>query len=317
MPFNFALIGAAGFIAPKHIQAIHDTKNRLIAAVDPRDSVGILDRSGFDVRFFTEIERFERHLHKLARSSSEQRAHYVSICSPNFLHDAHCRLAMRVGADVICEKPLVISPWNLDPLLELETESSRRIYTVLQLRLHPELVELKRSLDADSSRSRHEVVLTNVTARGNWYHVSWKGDLARSGGLATNIGIHFFDLLIWLFGAVGELKVHRNDASCLSGFLELERARVRWFLSLRPEDLPVHTRRDGLAAYRSIRLDDREIEFSGAFGALHTRVYGEVLAGRGFGIQDARPSIELAHRIRTAELSPLDSEAHPMLRSPG
>jgi UDP-N-acetyl-2-amino-2-deoxyglucuronate dehydrogenase len=311
---NFAVIGAGGYIAPRHLQAIYETGNRVIAAVDPRDSVGLLDRFGFDIRFFTEIERFERHLHKRARGDSSERAHFVSICSPNYLHDAHCRLALRVGADVICEKPLVINPWNLDPLIEMEAESGRKINSVLQLRLHPQLIDLKRALAEDRANRQHDVVLTNVTGRGPWYHVSWKGDAARSGGLATNIGIHFFDLLIWLFGPAVAVKVHARADSRLSGFLELERARVRWFLSVDATDLPGQ-RPAATTAYRSIRVDGRELDFGGAFGNLHTRVYEEILAGRGFGIQEARPSIELTHKIRTADVVPVDRDAHPRLVS--
>ncbi len=312
MTYNFAVIGVGGYIAPRHLRAIRDTGNRLVAAVDPKDSVGILDQFGFDVRFFTEVERFDRHLEKLRRGPGENRVHYVSICSPNYLHDAHCRLALRVGADVICEKPLVINPWNLDALAELEAESGHKINTVLQLRVHPSLLALKAQLD-ESGRGQRDVVLTYITSRGNWYHVSWKGQAEKSGGVATNIGVHFFDLLIWLFGAAGDIKVYHADNKRMSGFIELERARVRWFLSVDPADLSSAVKASGKTTYRSITVDGQEIEFSEGFTDLHTRVYEETLAGRGFGIAAARPSIELTYRIRTAPIVPPDSEAHPLL----
>jgi len=311
---NFAVIGAAGYIAPRHFRAIRDTGNRLVAAVDPKDSVGILDSFSFDVAFFTEIERFDRHLEKLRRGPQENRVHYISICSPNYLHDAHCRLALRVGADAICEKPLVINPWNLDALQELEHETGRRINTVLQLRVHPKLLALREQLQSEASDCQHDVQLTYVTARGGWYHVSWKGSAEKSGGIATNIGIHFFDLLLWLFGPAGESRVYHADPRRMSGFLELERARVRWFLSVDPADLPFAVEPGRRSTYRSITIDGQELEFTEGFTDLHTRVYERTLAGQGFGIEDARPSISLVYRIRTAPLSPRDDVAHPFLR---
>ncbi|HSB01654.1 MAG TPA: Gfo/Idh/MocA family oxidoreductase [Anaerolineales bacterium] len=311
MSKNFAVIGAGGYIAPRHLRAIRDTGNKLVAAVDPKDSVGVLDQYSFDVKFFTEIERFDRHLEKLRRGPEEDRVHYVSICSPNYLHDAHCRLALRVGADAICEKPLVINPWNFDALEELEAETRHRIHTILQLRVHPELIRLKHALQEASGQ--HDVVLTYVTSRGPWYHVSWKGQQDKSGGVATNIGVHFFDLLLWLFGSVGDLKVFYSDTQRMSGFIELERARVRWFLSVDSQDLPFAAKAGGKTTFRSITVDGKEVEFSEGFTDLHTRVYEETLAGRGFGIADARPSIELTHAIRTAPLSPKDECAHPLL----
>jgi len=313
MTYNFAVIGAGGYIAPRHFRAIRDTGNRLVAAVDPKDSVGILDQFGFDVRFFTEVERFDRHLEKLRRGPEENRVHYVSICSPNYLHDAHCRLALRVGADVICEKPLVINPWNLDALTELEAETGRKINSVLQLRVHPALLALKAKLAENPGRGQREVVLTYITSRGNWYHVSWKGQAEKSGGVATNIGVHFFDMLTWLFGAAGDIQVYHADDKRMSGFIELERACVRWFLSVDSSDLPYPIQPGGKTTYRSITVDGQEIEFSEGFTDLHTVTYQEVLAGRGFGLEVARPSIELTYRIRTAPLSPLDSLAHPFL----
>jgi len=312
MPKNFAVIGVGGYIAPRHLRAIRDTGNQLVAAVDPKDSVGILDQYSFDVKFFTEIERFDRHLEKLRRGSEENRVHYVTVCSPNYLHDAHCRLALRVGADVICEKPLVINPWNFDALEELEAETKRRIHTILQLRVHPALVDLRESLQ--SANSKHDVDLTYVTSRGPWYHTSWKGQAEKSGGVATNIGVHFFDLLLWLFGSMNGIKVYHADEKCMSGFIELERARVRWFLSVDKNDLPYPAQVGGKTTFRSITVDGKEIEFSEGFTDLHTRVYEETLAGRGFGIKDARPSIDLTYAIRTAPISPKDNLAHPFLK---
>jgi UDP-N-acetyl-2-amino-2-deoxyglucuronate dehydrogenase len=311
-PKNFAVIGVAGYVAPRHLRAIRDTGNRLVAAVDPKDAVGVLDQYSFDVRFFTEIERFDRHLEKLRRGPEAKRVQYISICTPNYLHDAHCRLAMRVGADAICEKPLVINPWNLDQLAELEEETGHKIHTILQLRVHPQLVKLKQLLE-NAPQQKHDVVLTYITCRGAWYHVSWKGQADKSGGVVTNIGIHLFDLMLWLFGKAGEIRVHHADEKCVSGFIEMERANVRWFLSVDPTDLPFTARPGGKTTFRSITMDGQEIEFSEGFTDLHTRVYEETLAGRGFGIQDARPSIELTYRIRNTPLSLIDEMTHPFL----
>jgi UDP-N-acetyl-2-amino-2-deoxyglucuronate dehydrogenase len=311
---NFAIIGVGGYVAPRHLRAIRDTGNWLVAATDPRDSVGILDQFSFDVRFFTEIERFDRHLEKLRRGPEAERVHYVSILSPNYLHDAHCRLALRVGADAICEKPLVINPWNLDQLAAIEAETGRHINTILQLRVHPALLKLKASLE-ENTGVQHDVQLTYVTARGPWYQISWKGSDEKSGGVATNIGIHLFDLLLWLFGPAADLRVYHADAQRMSGFIELERARVRWFLSVDRNDLPFPAEPGKTTTYRSITVDGQEIEFSGGFTDLHTRVYEETLAGRGFSISDARPSIELTYRIRTAPISPCDDLAHPYLKA--
>jgi UDP-N-acetyl-2-amino-2-deoxyglucuronate dehydrogenase len=311
---NFAITGVGGFVAPRHLKAINDTGNRLVAAADPHDSVGLLDRYSFDVRFFTEIERFDRHLEKLRRGPEPERVHYVSICSPNYLHDAHIRLALRVGAHAICEKPIVINPWNLDALEELEHESGRTVNTVLQLRLHPSLVALKARLDAEPAGRPHEVCLTYITARGAWYNVSWKGSEERSGGLVTNIGIHFFDLLLWLFGPVVAIRLHQRDPERMAGFIELERARVQWLLSTRTADLPFKPQPGVKTTFRSITVDGQELEFSDGFTDLHTRLYETTLAGRGFRIADARPSIELTHRIRLAEVSPAEAALrHPLL----
>lgn len=312
MPQNFALVGAAGYIAPRHLKAIADTGNRLVAATDPHDAVGILDRFTFDVRFFPEVERFDRHLDKLRRGPEENRVHWVSVCSPNYLHDAHIRIALRNGANVICEKPLVINPWNLDGLEELERETGRSVCTVLQLRTHPALIALKDKLAAESTGRKREVVLTYITSRGPWYHASWKGQEDRSGGVATNVGIHFFDLLMWLFGGVQNTELHLCEKSRMAGYIELEHANVQWFLSVDAEDLPVSARTLGRTTYRSIAIDGEEVEFTEGFTDLHTRVYELALAGNGFSIADARPSIALVHRIRTA---PIGSSAprHPRM----
>ena len=313
---NFAITGVGGYIAPRHLKAIQDTGNRLVAATDPHDAVGILDRFAFDVRFFNEIERFDRHLEKLRRGPAEQRIDYVTICSPNHLHDAHIRLALRVGADAICEKPLVINPWNLDALQEIERETGRRVRTILQLRVHPQLVALREQLMADRSK-RHDVCLTYITARGSWYDVSWKGREERSGGIVTNIGIHFFDLLIWLFGAVRSSVVNLRGPHEAAGVLDLERADVRWFLSTNSSDLPFTPEPGKKTTFRSITVDGQEIEFSEGFTDLHTRVYEQVLAGDGFGIDDARPSIELTSAIREAAIQPPGPDAHPKVVARG
>ncbi len=297
---NFAVIGVAGYVAPRHLRAIRETGNALVAAADPSDSVGVLDSFSLGVRYFREIERFDRHLDKLRRGPKADRVHWVSICSPNYLHDAHVRLALRNGADVICEKPLVLNPWNLDALSEVERETGHRVNTVLQLRVHPALIKLKAAIEARQSTSSAEVVLNYVTSRGPWYSVSWKGIEEQSGGIGTNIGIHFFDLLMWLFGPAGRCEVQVRDNTRMSGFIELAKANVRWFLSVSPADLPAGVREGGRSTYRSITVDGNEIDFTEGFTDLHTRVYEETLAGRGHGIADARPSIELAHRLRTA-----------------
>jgi UDP-N-acetyl-2-amino-2-deoxyglucuronate dehydrogenase len=314
MSKNFAIIGVAGYIAPRHLRAIRDTGNALVAATDPKDSVGVLDQYAFDVRYFPEIERFDRHLEKLRRGPMESRVHVVSICSPNYLHDAHIRLALRVGADVICEKPLVINPWNLDPLQELERESGRRINTILQLRHHPAILAMKDSLQTGRMKSKHDVQLTYVTGRGNWYSVSWKGSEERSGGLATNIGVHFFDLLMWLFGGVQRLEIHMREPKRLAGFLELQCATVRWFLSTDIVDLPFNATPGLKTTFRSLKIDGSELEFTEGFTDLHTRVYEHTLAGHGYGIDDTRAAIELTHRIRTAVVATTDGQRHPYLQ---
>jgi UDP-N-acetyl-2-amino-2-deoxyglucuronate dehydrogenase len=308
------MTGAAGFVAPRHLKAIKDTGNRLVAAADPHDAVGILDRYWFNVRFFTEIERFDRHLEKLRRGPDDERVDYVSICSPNYLHDAHIRLALRVGADAICEKPLVINPWNLDALEELERETGRRVCTVLQLRLHPDLIALRERLRAERPSTPHRVSLTYITARGSWYDVSWKGREDRSGGLVTNIGIHFFDLLIWLFGDVRTSELHLRQEKRMAGWMALDRAEVTWFLSAEARDLPFEPQPGVKTTFRSITVDGHEVEFSEGFTNLHTRVYEEIFAGRGFGIADARPSIALTSNLRRTDVTSARHErAHAAL----
>jgi UDP-N-acetyl-2-amino-2-deoxyglucuronate dehydrogenase len=312
---NFALIGAAGFVAPSHLRAIYETGSDLAAAVDPHDCVGILDSYFPRARFFTEIERFDRFLEKQRRQSPASRVEYISICSPNYLHDAHVRMALRVRAHAICEKPLAINPWNLDALSDLEKEFGCRVYTVLQLRYHPAVVALKEELSRQSPERPYDVELTYVTRRGPWYDVSWKGSPERSGGVAMNIGIHFFDLLLWLFGPARHVEVHLAMPRKMAGLLELERARVRWFLSVDEADLPASSRRQGKSAYRSIRIDGREIEMSEPITNLHTKVYQRVLAGEGLRIEDARPSIDLVYAIRNQPVVAPRRAAHPLLAS--
>jgi UDP-N-acetyl-2-amino-2-deoxyglucuronate dehydrogenase len=314
MPKNFAITGVGGYIAPRHLKAIKETNNSLVAAVDPNDSVGILDRWFDNVSFFTEFERFDRHLERMRRQPDSHQVDYVTICSPNYLHDAHARFALRIGADAICEKPLVLNPWNIDALRELEQESGQRIWTILQLRVHPSLVALREKLKAAPAAGRkHEVVLTYVTSRGRWYLVSWKGQLERSGGLATNIGIHFFDLLIWMFGKVEHSEVHVSTPTKTGGFLELENARVRWFLSIDRNDLPPERPDKEQTTFRSITLDGEEIEFSQGFTDLHTEVYRRTLRGEGFGLDDALPSVQVAHNLRVAAPQGVDVNSHPFL----
>jgi UDP-N-acetyl-2-amino-2-deoxyglucuronate dehydrogenase len=308
---NFAITGVAGYIAPRHLQAIKDTGNQLVAAIDPHDSVGLLDKFFPDVSFFTEFERFDRHLEKLRRENKYHKVDYLSICSPNNLHDAHIRLALRVGAHAICEKPLVLNPWNLDALQELERESSSRVFNVLQLRVHPALMELKKKLSGEKSNKKHDVVLSYVTSRGLWYYFSWKGMADKSGGIATNIGIHFFDFLIWLFGNPQTCILHLNDIKRMSGFIELENANVKWFLSTDRNDLPDEAVIKGVPTFRSITVDGEEVQFSDGFTDLHTRVYEETLKGNGFGIEDARPSITLVQKLRTASVVETKDEIHP------
>lgn len=293
---KFALIGVAGYIAPRHLMAIRDTGNNLVAALDKSDTVGIMDSYFPNADFFTEFERFDRHLDKLRRQGSQ--VDYVSICSPNYLHDAHIRFALRHGADAICEKPLVLNPWNLDAIEEMERETGHRVYNILQLRHHPAIIALRDKVQNGPADKVYDVDLTYMTSRGNWYHISWKGEDSKSGGITTNIGIHFFDMLIWVFGPVKGLEVSSISEDTASGFIELQRARVSWKLSIDYLQIPEAVRAAGKRTYRSLTMNNEEIEFSDGFTELHTRSYEAILAGQGFGLADARPSIELAYRIR-------------------
>lgn len=292
---NFALIGAAGFIAPRHLKAIKDTGNNLVAAMDKFDSVGIIDSYFPHADFFTEFERFDRHIDKLKRQG--KRVDYVSICSPNYLHDSHIRFALRQQADAICEKPLVLNPWNVDALDEIEKETGKKIYTILQLRLHPAIIKLREEVLAQPTK-KFDVDLTYITSRGKWYYHSWKGEESKSGGIATNIGIHFFDMLLWIFGDLKKVEMEKQDADHAAGVLELSRARIKWFLSINEDHLPAPVKQEGKSTYRSLKMDGKEIEFSDGFTDLHTTSYQEILKGNGFGLKEARPSIELAHKIR-------------------
>lgn len=293
---NFALIGVAGFVAPRHLKAIKETGNNLIAALDKSDQVGVLDSYFPNAEFFTEFERFDRHLEKMKRTGI--RTDYVTICSPNYLHDSHIRFALRYGASAICEKPLVLNPWNVDALSEMEAETGNKIYTILQLRLHPSIIALREKIKHASDKV-YNVDLEYITARGKWYDISWKGDISKSGGIATNIGIHFFDMLLWIFGPVKEMEVVNLEKDHASGTLILQKARVKWFLSIDAKHLP--EKAAAKRTFRSLKLDEEEIEFSEGFTDLHTRSYEEILNGNGFGLLDAKPSIELVHRIRSTK----------------
>jgi UDP-N-acetyl-2-amino-2-deoxyglucuronate dehydrogenase len=310
---NFALIGAAGYIAPRHMKAIKDTGNVLIAALDKNDSVGIIDSFFPESDFFIEPERFDRHLDKLRRIA-KQKVDYVSICSPNFLHDAHIRLAIRNQAHAVCEKPVVLNPWNVEALMELEKETGKNIYTILQLRHHPSIINLKKAIENHKTEKKYDIDLTYVTGRGNWYHFSWKGDVSRSGGIATNIGIHFFDMLVWIFGEMQKSKVHINTPEKAAGFIELKNARVRWFLSVDAKDIPLNHQQSGKRTYRSILIENQEIEFSEGFADLHTVSYNEILAGNGFRVADAMRSVVIAHQIRNSKTIAIKGDYHPFLK---
>jgi UDP-N-acetyl-2-amino-2-deoxyglucuronate dehydrogenase len=312
---RFALIGVAGYVAPRHLKAIKDTGNVLTAALDRSDSVGVLDSYFPEADFFTEFERFDRHLEKLKRADAKQAVDYVSICSPNYLHDAHVRFALRIGAHAICEKPLVLNPWNIEALEEIEKESKGKINTILQLRLHPAIIELKKKIDSAGKSKIHDIDLTYITSRGHWYMVSWKGSIEKSGGIATNIGIHFFDMLAWIFGDIKKNIVHLSGPKRAAGFLELQKARVRWFLSLERNDLPFELRPGGPTTHRSIAIDGQEVEFSEGFKDLHTLSYQKILDGQGFGTKDVLPSVQIASDIRKAEPVGLKGDYHPILKS--
>lgn len=295
--YNFGLIGAAGYIAPRHMKAIKDTGNNLVAALDPFDSVGIIDSYFPEADFFTEPERFDRHMDKLRRNG-KNKIDYVSICSPNYLHDAHIRMALRNGSHAICEKPLVLNPWNVDALNEIERETGKKIYTILQLRHHPSIIALKEKIEKGLPNKIYNIDLTYITSRGKWYHRSWKGNHEKSGGIATNIGVHFFDMLSWIFGKCNENIVHQSEADRASGFLQLEKARVNWFLSINADTLPAHIKSKCQATFRSITIDGEEIEFSGGFTDLHTVSYKAILEGGGYGLEEARNAVDIVYRIR-------------------
>ena len=307
---NFALIGASGFVAPRHMRAIKETGNELLAACDPYDGVGIMDSYFPDTAFFTEFERFDRHVEKLKQRDNP--IDYFSICSPNYLHDAHVRFALRYGAHAICEKPLVLNPWNLDALEQLESEYPGKIFNVLQLRLHPAIIQLKKDIENNPPAQKKKIDLTYITSRGKWYYASWKGDIRKSGGVATNIGIHFFDMLMWVFGGVDKMEVHRNTHDSAAGFLELKNAEVRWFMSINSDHLPTAQKQNGKRTYRSLSMDGNEIDFTSGFEDLHTETYRKVLNGNGFSISETRPSIELVHKIRFSDLTSSEENAHPL-----
>ncbi|MGN6803310.1 MAG: Gfo/Idh/MocA family protein [Ginsengibacter sp.] len=293
---NFALIGAGGYIAPRHMKAIKDTNNKLIAALDKNDSVGVLDSYFPEADFFTEFERFDRHIEKLKRKGIK--TDFVSVCSPNYLHDAHIRFGLRVGANVICEKPVVLNPWNIDALAEIEKETGNKIFTILQLRLHPSIISLKEKIESETKGKKHEVNLEYITSRGHWYYASWKGDIQKSGGIATNIGVHFFDMLMWIFGDVRENIVNEHSHSTASGVLELENATVNWKLSIDYNNLPEEIKIQGKRTYRTLDIDGESFEFSDGFTELHTKSYQNILAGNGFPLMETRKAIQLVHDIR-------------------
>jgi UDP-N-acetyl-2-amino-2-deoxyglucuronate dehydrogenase len=307
---NFALIGAAGYIAPRHLKAIKDTNNNLLCALDKFDSVGVMDSYFPNASFFVEFERFDRHIEKLKRNGTL--LDYVSICTPNYLHDAHIRMALRSGADAICEKPLVLNPWNVEALQDIEKESGKRIHTILQLRLHPSIIALKKKIESENTDRKYDVDLTYITSRGKWYDISWKGDESKSGGIATNIGIHFFDMLAWLFGEVQENRVHLREKDKSAGYLEFEKARVRWFLSIDENSLPASIKATGQRTFRSITINDEALEFSSGFTELHTKSYEQILKGEGFGLDDAKESIIIAQKIRNNVII-TKGEKHPFV----
>jgi UDP-N-acetyl-2-amino-2-deoxyglucuronate dehydrogenase len=312
-PKHFALIGAAGYIAVRHLKAIKDTGNILVAALDKSDSVGILDSYFPSADFFIEYERFDRHIDKLRRQGTK--IDYVSICSPNYLHDSHMRFALRSNADAICEKPLVLNPWNIDALKIIEQETGKRVYTILQLRLHPAILALKKKIEDGPKDKIYDIDLTYITSRGHWYMTSWKSDIQKSGGIATNIGVHFFDMISWIFGQPKENIVHLSHPDKAAGYLLLERARVRWFLSIDSNDIPKEISQKGSRTFRSIKIDNNELEFSEGFAELHTQSYTGILAGCGFGLDDSMPSIEMVYNIRNAQPVGLKGEFHPILKN--
>ncbi|MGY5354896.1 Gfo/Idh/MocA family oxidoreductase [Wenyingzhuangia sp. IMCC45467] len=313
---NFALIGAAGYIAPRHLKAIKDTGSVLLAALDKNDSVGVIDSYFPEASFFVEFERFDRHIEKLKREQNLQ-LDYVSICTPNYLHDAHIRMALRSGANAICEKPLVLNPWNIDALQAIEKETGKKIYTILQLRHHQAILDLKKKVEKAPVDKIFEVDLTYLTSRGKWYYASWKGDKSKSGGIASNIGVHFFDMLGWVFGALKENIVYEHTHDRASGYLVFEKAKVKWFLSINYDLIPEEIKEKGQRTYRSITVDGEEVEFSGGFTELHTESYKNILTDTGFGLEDARKSIQIVHEIRNAEMKiPEDGKVHSLFYKP-
>ncbi len=311
----FTLIGAAGYIAPRHMKAIKETGNGLVAAFDPNDSVGIIDSYFPDADFFTEFERFDRHINMLRQVNNEKAVDYVSICSPNYLHDSHIRFALRSNADAICEKPIVLNHWNIDMLQSIEKDTGRKVYTVLQLRLHPSIIALKKKVEESPADTKFDIDLTYIAARGKWYFYSWKGDVKKSGGVATNIGVHFYDMLHFVFGKVIENKLHYRNESKAAGFIEYEKARVRWFLSVDANDLPVAVAAQGKRTFRSLLINGEEVEFSEGFTDLHTRVYENILNGQGFDLEANRVSIETVGSIRTQQPLGLVGDYHPFLKN--
>ncbi len=313
---NFVLLGAAGYIAPRHMKAIQDTGNRLVAALDKNDNVGVIDKYFPEAAFFTEFERFDRHVNKLIREGTH--IDYVAVCSPNYLHDAHIRFGLRIGAHVICEKPLVLNPWNVNALTDMENESGKKVSTILQLRLHPALIALKKQVDEAPKDKIFDVDVTYITSRGNWYYTSWKGSKEKSGGIATNIGIHFFDVLNWIFGDVETSVVHLHTHDRAAGMFELKRARIRWFLSINYDTIPEAIKITGERTFRSFTVNGEEIEFSGGFTDLHTESYRHILDGHGFGLKDAFTAVEMAYEIRNAQPTGLDTgdNHHPLADLP-
>lgn len=312
-PKNFALIGVAGYIAIRHLKAIKETNNNLVATLDKFDSVGAIDSYFPYADFFTEYERFDRHLDKLKRNGTQ--IDYVSICTPNYLHDSHIRFALRQGADAICEKPVVLNPWNLDALMKIEEETGKKVNNILQLRLHPSIMELKKKVEEGPKDKVYDIDLTYITSRGNWYFISWKGDEEKSGGIATNIGVHFYDMLTWIFGDVKQNIVHLYQEDKAAGFLDLEKARVRWFLSVDYNNIPEPIKKEDKRTYRSITVDGEEVEFSGGFTDLHTLSYQEILKGNGFGLADSKKSIETVYTIRNSMPIGLKGEYHPLCKN--
>ena len=310
---NFALIGASGYIAPRHMRAIKDTDNNLVATLDPYDGIGVMDSYFPQANFFTEFERFDRFVDKWHRDTGKK-IDYISICSPNYLHDSHIRFALKSGADAICEKPLVLNPHNIDQLKIIEEETGKRVYNILQLRLHPSIIALKQRVAKeleDNPNRVYDIDLTYLTSRGKWYFISWKGNQSKSGGIASNIGVHFYDMLCWIFGEVEENIVHLKTPDTNAGYFRLKNARVRWFLSVNYEYIPDEVKASGQRTYRSIKVDGDELEFSGGFTDLHTRSYEEILKGNGFGLDKAYPSIETVSTIRNLKPIGLEGEYHP------